>query len=110
MRAVHGNDRAVEGVRVSTPEGEYDLAGRAIIVCSGGFQANAEMRARYLGPNADLMKVRGSQAQYRRGAAHAAGARREICRPLAGRAHVADRRQGARRRDSGNGRTAAATR
>jgi tricarballylate dehydrogenase len=48
-------------VRVSTPVGEYDLAGRAVIVCSGGFQANAEMRARYLGPNADLMKVRGSR-------------------------------------------------
>ena len=61
MRAIHGNDRRVEGVRVSTPEGEYDLAGRAVIVCSGGFQANAEMRARYLGPNADLMKVRGSR-------------------------------------------------
>ena len=29
VRAVHGNDRRVEGVRVSTPEGEYDLAGRA---------------------------------------------------------------------------------
>src|SRR5215475_13520626 len=61
VRAIHGNDRRVEGVRVSTPEGEYDLEGRAIIVCSGGFQANAEMRARYLGPNADLMKVRGSK-------------------------------------------------
>jgi tricarballylate dehydrogenase len=61
VRAIHGNDRRVEGVRVSTPGGEYDLGGRAIIVCSGGFQANAEMRARYLGPNADLMKVRGSK-------------------------------------------------
>jgi tricarballylate dehydrogenase len=61
VRAVHGNDRQVEGVRVSTPEGEYDLAAGAIIVCSGGFQANAEMRARYLGTNADLMKVRGSK-------------------------------------------------
>ncbi len=53
VRAIHGNDRRVEGVRVSE--------GRAVIVCSGGFQANAEMRARYLGPNADLMKVRGSR-------------------------------------------------
>jgi tricarballylate dehydrogenase len=61
VRLIHGNDRRVDGVRVSTPEGEYDLAGRAVIVCSGGFQANAEMRARYLGPNADLMKVRGSR-------------------------------------------------
>jgi tricarballylate dehydrogenase len=61
VRAVHGNDRGIEGVRVSAPDGEYDLAGRSIIVCSGGFQANAEMRARYLGINADLMKVRGSR-------------------------------------------------
>jgi tricarballylate dehydrogenase len=61
VRAVHGNDRRIEGVRVSTPEGEYDLAARAVIVCSGGFQANTEMRARYLGANADLMKVRGSK-------------------------------------------------
>src|SRR5262252_3588423 len=61
VRAIHGNDRRVEGVRVSAPDGEYDLEARAVIVCSGGFQANAEMRARYLGPNADLMKVRGSR-------------------------------------------------
>ncbi|MGH7835612.1 MAG: FAD-dependent tricarballylate dehydrogenase TcuA [Candidatus Binatia bacterium] len=58
---LHGNDRRIEGVRVSNPEGESDLRGRAVILCSGGFQANAEMRARYLGPNADLMKVRGSR-------------------------------------------------
>jgi tricarballylate dehydrogenase len=61
VNAFRGNDRRVEGVRVSTPDEEYDLSARAIIVCSGGFQANAEMRARYLGPNADLMKVRGSR-------------------------------------------------
>jgi tricarballylate dehydrogenase len=61
VNAIHGNDRRVEAVKVSTPEEEYDLSARAIIVCSGGFQANAEMRARYLGPNADLMKVRGSR-------------------------------------------------
>jgi len=61
VRAVHGNDRRVEGVRVSAPDGEYDLEARAVIVCAGGFQANPEMRARYLGPNADMMKVRGSR-------------------------------------------------
>ena len=33
----------------------------SIILCAGGFQASAEMRARYLGSNADLMKVRGSK-------------------------------------------------
>jgi tricarballylate dehydrogenase len=61
VSALHGNDRRIDGVRVSSPEGEYDLEGNAVILCSGGFQANAEMRARYLGPNADLMKVRGSK-------------------------------------------------
>ena len=43
------------------PSGEYDLGGRAIICCSGGFQANAEMRARYLGQNTDFLRVRGSK-------------------------------------------------
>src|SRR5262245_294860 len=32
VRAIHGNDRAVEGVRISTPDGEYDLGARAVIV------------------------------------------------------------------------------
>lgn len=59
--ALHGNDRRVDGVRVSNPIEEYDLLGNAVILCSGGFQANTEMRARYLGTNADLMKVRGSK-------------------------------------------------
>jgi len=61
ISALHGNDRRIDGVRVCGPEEEYDLSGHAVILCSGGFQANPEMRARYLGPNADLMKVRGSK-------------------------------------------------
>ncbi len=58
---LHGNDRRIEGARVSGPEGTYDLMAEGVILCSGGFQANTEQRARYLGPNADLMKVRGSK-------------------------------------------------
>ena len=58
---VHGGLRRVEGVRVSGNSGEYDLTARAVIACSGGFQANQEMRACYLGGNADHMKVRGSR-------------------------------------------------
>jgi tricarballylate dehydrogenase len=61
VSALQGDDRHVDGVRVSTPDGPYDLTGRATILCAGGFQANAEMRARYLGPNADMVKVRGSK-------------------------------------------------
>lgn len=59
--AVHGGAKAVTGVRVDGPDGLYDLTAGAVIACSGGFQASTEMRARYLGPNADTMKVRGSR-------------------------------------------------
>src|SRR5215468_2031732 len=59
--AVHGDLRRVEGVSVSSPDGRYDLMAKSVIACAGGFQANPEMRARYLNGNTDLMKVRGSR-------------------------------------------------
>jgi tricarballylate dehydrogenase len=59
--AMHGDLRRVEGVGVSGPDGRYDLTAKAVIACAGGFQANPEMRARYLAGNTDMMKVRGSR-------------------------------------------------
>ncbi len=56
-----GDYRRIEGVRVITPDEEYELTARSVICCSGGFQANPEMRARYLGQNTDFMKVRGNR-------------------------------------------------
>lgn len=56
-----GNFRRIEGIEVSSPEEDYEMVAPSTIVCSGGFQASSEMRARYLGPNADLMRVRGSK-------------------------------------------------
>ena len=61
VRQLLGNDRRVEGVVVSDPNEEYEIRSGSIVLCAGGYQANAEMRARYLGANADLMKVRGSR-------------------------------------------------
>jgi tricarballylate dehydrogenase len=58
---VLGDLRRVEGVVVSGPEGRYDLRAKAVIACAGGFQANPEMRARYLAGNIDMMKVRGTK-------------------------------------------------
>src|SRR5262249_16915034 len=59
---LHGDQSGVEGLRVLASDRSYDLKARAIIACSGGFQANAEMRARYLDVgNTDFMKVRGSR-------------------------------------------------
>ena len=61
VRQMLGNERRIEGVVVSDPNEEYEARSGSIILCAGGYQANAEMRARYLGANADLMKVRGSR-------------------------------------------------
>ncbi|MGH7817822.1 MAG: FAD-dependent tricarballylate dehydrogenase TcuA [Candidatus Binatia bacterium] len=61
VKTLLGNDRRIEGVVVSDPSEEYEIKSGSIILCAGGFQANPEMRARYLGANADLMKVRGSR-------------------------------------------------
>jgi tricarballylate dehydrogenase len=51
----------VEGVRVQTREGAAAFHGRAVVLAAGGFEANPEMRARYLGMGWDLVKVRGSR-------------------------------------------------
>src|SRR5690606_23026766 len=56
-----GDHRRVHGVVVDGPDGRYELEAGAVVLASGGFQASSEKRARYLGANADLMKVRGSR-------------------------------------------------
>ena len=38
-----------------------ELRGKAVVLASGGFQANPEWRTRYLGPGWDLAKVRGTR-------------------------------------------------
>ena len=47
------------GVRAQTAEGMRDVAARSVVLACGGFEANAEMRTRYLGPGWELVKVRG---------------------------------------------------
>jgi tricarballylate dehydrogenase len=37
-----------------------DIAARSIVIACGGFESNAEMRTRYLGPGWELAKVRGT--------------------------------------------------
>ena len=49
----------VSGLRVLGPDGFEDIAGRTVVLAAGGFEANAEMRCRYLGPGWELVKVRG---------------------------------------------------
>lgn len=51
----------VTGVRVRAAGEDQDVAAKAVVLASGGFQANSEMRTRYMGPGWDLVKVRGTR-------------------------------------------------
>ena len=54
-------DGAVCGVRVRKDGRMVSLEADAVVLASGGFEANTEWRARYLGSGWDLAKVRGSR-------------------------------------------------
>jgi len=54
-------ERRVTGVQVRHGERSFDIAAKAVVLASGGFEANAEWRTRYLGPGWDLAKVRGTR-------------------------------------------------
>ncbi len=55
------DDSGVTGA-VARIDGEtVRIAAKAVVLACGGFQANAEWRARYLGPGWDLAKVRGTR-------------------------------------------------
>jgi tricarballylate dehydrogenase len=51
----------VAGVRAIVNGIEEDVRGRAVVLACGGFEANREMRTRYLGPGWDMAKVRGTR-------------------------------------------------
>ena len=55
------DDDGVKGVRVKNAGHTTDIMAKAVVLASGGFQANAEWRTRYLGPGWDLAKVRGTR-------------------------------------------------
>lgn len=57
---VRDNGR-VTGVRLLSGEVESTVTAGAVVLGSGGFEANVEWRTRYLGPGWDLAKVRGSK-------------------------------------------------
>jgi len=49
------------GVIAKTPEGLIQIETNHVILTCGGFQANPQMRASYLGTNWDLVRVRGTR-------------------------------------------------
>ena len=59
--ALISDDSGVKGVRARIDGKTTELACGAVVLAAGGFQANPEMRARYLGPGWELAKVRGTR-------------------------------------------------
>jgi tricarballylate dehydrogenase len=59
--ALVGDGATVQGVRVQREGKSEEIRGKAVILACGGFEANPEMRTRYLGPGWELAKVRGSR-------------------------------------------------
>ncbi len=57
---IHENGE-VRGVVAEAQGKTLRLGAGAVVLACGGFESNAEMRARYLGPNWDLAKVRGTR-------------------------------------------------
>jgi tricarballylate dehydrogenase len=51
----------VVGVKIRDKGQPGELHGKSVVLACGGFEANTEMRTRYLGPGWDLAKVRGSR-------------------------------------------------
>jgi len=61
LSLIADEDGRVLGVRAKHKGKSVEIAARAVVLACGGFESNAEMRARYLGPGWDLAKVRGTR-------------------------------------------------
>jgi tricarballylate dehydrogenase len=59
-RLVTDERGGVISVMVRTPGGAETIGAGAVVLASGGFEANPEMRTRYLGANWELARVRGT--------------------------------------------------
>ncbi|NJO23747.1 MAG: FAD-dependent tricarballylate dehydrogenase TcuA [Sphingomonadales bacterium] len=55
------DDDGIKGVRIRNKGKTTEVACTCVVLAAGGFQANAEMRTRYLGPGWELAKVRGTR-------------------------------------------------
>ena len=60
-RELVSDDDGVHGVVVKIADHTRTIEAKSVILACGSFEANAEWRARYLGPGWDLAKVRGSR-------------------------------------------------
>ncbi len=55
------DDDGVHGLRIRHGGRTKEVRAKAVVLACGGFEANTEMRTRYLGPGWELAKVRGTR-------------------------------------------------
>ena len=55
------DEQKVTGIRVKHKSELRDINVKCVVLASGGFEANTEMRTRYLGPGWEFAKVRGTR-------------------------------------------------
>ena len=55
------DDDGVHGVKVRQDGKTIEISAKSVVLAAGGFQANTEWRAKYLGPGWDTAKVRGTR-------------------------------------------------
>ncbi|WKA53149.1 FAD-dependent tricarballylate dehydrogenase TcuA [Planococcus shixiaomingii] len=55
------DDEGIQGVKVKEQGRSKTIRAKAVIIASGGFHANVEMRTKYLGPKWDVVHTRGSR-------------------------------------------------
>jgi tricarballylate dehydrogenase len=61
LSLITSDDGVVLGVKAKHKGRNVEIRAKAVVLACGGFESNAEMRARYLGPGWDLAKVRGTR-------------------------------------------------
>lgn len=61
MIGLETDDTGICAVHLEHRGKHRSICTRAVVLACGGFESNAEMRARYLGPGWDLAKVRGTR-------------------------------------------------
>jgi tricarballylate dehydrogenase len=59
--ALIADDDGIKGVRIRHQGHTAEVKAKCVVLAAGGFQANTEMRTRYLGPGWELAKVRGTR-------------------------------------------------
>ena len=60
QRLTQDSDGGISGLVARDSDGDHEIGAGAVVLACGGFEANGEMRAKYLGQGWEKAKVRGS--------------------------------------------------